>query len=173
MITVISATNREESKTEQVARIYCSLLEEAGGEVQYFTLKDLPDAFLSSSMYDERTPEMDAIINRYFLGAGKLVFIIPEYNGSYPGILKTLLDTIPPPVLRNKKVGIVGVSDGHAGNLRGQEHLTGVLHYLRMFVHYSKPKLSGIDKLLDEEGHVLDVSLIKRLREHAHQMIDF
>jgi flavin-dependent dehydrogenase len=33
--------------------------------------------------------------------------------------------------------------------MRGQDHLTGVLHYLKMHVHYHKPKLSGISKALE------------------------
>lgn len=116
---------------------------------------------------------MRQIIETHIEGADKLVFVIPEYNGSYPGILKLFLDGMPPRLLRDKKAGIIGVSDGRAGNLRGQEHLTGVLHYLKVHVHYAKPKLSSIEEALGKNGEITRDETIRQLAEHARLMIEF
>lgn len=173
MITVISATNRPNSKTETVAKVYLDMLQSRGVDSQYLSLKDLPQSFAYDDMYGQRSPELNAIIERYIKNADKFVFIIPEYNGSFPGILKTLIDCIPTIYFRNKKAAIVGLSDGHAGNLRGQEHLTGILHYLRVHVHYAKPKISGIDKMIDDDGVVINDILLRKLEEHVEVVVEY
>ena len=52
-----------------------------------------------------------------------------------------------------KKACLVGVSDGRAGNLRGMEHLTGILHYLKMHVYYDKLPISVVNLVMDAEGN--------------------
>jgi NAD(P)H-dependent FMN reductase len=52
----------------------------------------------------------------------------------------------------NKHVCLVGVADGRAGNLRGLEHLTGILHYLKMHVYHNKLPISGVNKMMNGEG---------------------
>lgn len=173
VITVISATNRKESLTAIVAQKYKTLLENSGVEVRYYSLIDLPAEFILSDMYGERSEQMKNVIEYYISGVNKFVFIAPEYNGSYPGILKTFIDGIPPRLFNKKKAGIIGVSSGHAGNLRGQEHLTGVLHYLKMFVHYNKLKLSNIDRLIGDSKQLNDESTLSRMQEHALDMVTF
>jgi NAD(P)H-dependent FMN reductase len=93
--------------------------------------------------------------------------VIPEYNGSYPGVLKLFIDASPVKSFWNKHASIVGLSDGHAGNSRGQDHLTGVLHYLKMHVHYHKPKLSGITKAFDADGKLVNERYMTQLTELA------
>lgn len=173
MITIISSTNRNNARSEAVAQHYFQILQEKGVESKFFSLGSLPANFFHPEMYKIISPEMQAIVDEFVIPSDTFVFIIPEYNGSYPGILKTFLDTIPPKFFREKKAGIIGVSDGHAGNLRGEEHLTGVLHYLRLMVHYAQPKLSDIDKMLDENGRVVDERAIRLLNDHAEKMMRF
>lgn len=173
MITVISSTNRTNARSENVARQYHQVLSEKGAQAKYFSLTELPSGFLHGDMYKSVSVNMQAIIDEYIVPSDVFVFVIPEYNGSYPGILKTFLDTIPPKYFREKKAGIIGISDGHAGNLRGEEHLTGVLHYLRLLVHYAQPKLSDIDKMLDENGILTDERAIRLINDHAEKMIRF
>lgn len=173
MITVISGTNRPGSRTEVVAKVYTDILLEKGAQVRYLSLKDLPGTFAYDDMYGKRSPELNDLTRHFITETEKIVFIIPEYNGSFPGILKTFIDAVPPVNFRNKKAAIIGLSDGHAGNLRGQEHLTGILHYLRMHVHYAKPKISGIDKMIDPNGVILNDTLIKKLEEHAEVVLGY
>jgi len=173
MITVISGTNRRDSFTEGVARIYAELVEAHGGTSQVLTLRELPADVASGEMYKQRTDEMSALIEKYLSGVDKFVFIVPEYNGSYPGILKLFLDVVPPRIWKDKKAAIIGVSSGHAGNLRGLEHLTGILHYLKLFVHYDKPKLSAIEGLLDDERRLVDAAAVKKLEEHAGLIVQW
>lgn len=173
MITVISATNRTDSNTEVVAAHYASLLKIRGVDAKLFSLKSLPQDFLSSEMYSNGGDKMKSIVDDYIVGADKIVFIIPEYNGSYPGVLKIFLDGVNSKLFSGKKAGIIGLSNGHSGNLRGQEHLTSVLHYLRMMVHYLQPKLSNISQSINESAEIVDERTLRLLNEHAEGMIQF
>lgn len=173
MITIVSSTNRPESKSAIVAEIYAEMLRSKGADARVLSLQQLPQDFLSGDMYGERSGAMADMIETFLVPAEKLVFVIPEYNGSYPGILKTFIDAIGPQVFRGKKAGIIGISDGHAGNIRGQEHLTGVLHHLRMMVHFSQPKLSHIDRAISEENQITDARTFRLLSEHADFMLAF
>ena len=64
--------------------------------------------------------------------------------------------------MAGKKACLIGLSSGHAGALRALDHITCVLHHLKIEVYSNKPKLSGIDKLIDET-EIVDVQTIKRL----------
>lgn len=173
VITVIISTNRRESTTSRVAALIAKLLQKENHPVQILDLAELPTDFFRPSMYDERSADFIDLFNRYIEPADHLVFVIPEYNGSYPGVLKMFIDASPVKSFWNKRASIIGLSDGHAGNMRGQEHLTGVLHYLKMHVHYHKPKLSGITRSFDTEGHLTDQRYQSQLEEHAKMIVEF
>jgi NAD(P)H-dependent FMN reductase len=172
-ITVISGTNRPGSYTNLVAQEYAKMLKDSGVEVSFLSLEQLPNDFIASDLYGKRSEKMDSIIGEFINNVNKFVFVVPEYNGSYPGIVKLFLDSIPPRMWTAKKASIVGVSTGQAGNLRGQEHLTGVLNYLKVNVHFNKPKLSLVDKLFNEDKQTLNEKTRERLAESVSQLIEF
>ena len=167
MITIIISTNRKESTTSKVAHFVASLLEKNPEEVRVLDLANLPAEFFQTSMYNERTPAFMEMFNTFIEPARHIIFVIPEYNGSYPGVLKLFIDASPVKSFWNKHASIIGLSDGHAGNMRGQDHLTGVLHYLKMHVHYHKPKLSAINQAFDASGNMINPRHIAQLEEHA------
>ena len=53
---------------------------------------------------------------------------------------------------KGKKVALIGVSAGRAGNLRGMEHLTGFLNYLGMIVYPDKLPISNIEQQLEGDN---------------------
>lgn len=146
MITIISGTNRPQSNTLKVAHLYAN----------YLTNKGITNHLLSLEGMDIclRSDQIKDIEQKYLIPSQKIIFIIPEYNGSYPGCLKLFLDnTDVRKVWQNKKALITGLADGRAGNLRGLDHLTNVLNYLKVNVFYNKIPLSKINSELDELGN--------------------
>jgi chromate reductase, NAD(P)H dehydrogenase (quinone) len=173
MITVISSTNRPHSMTAAVARAYVQMLREQGAASNCLDLQSLPADFAGSHFYDNKSEIWQHMIDEWIIPASTLVFVVPEYQGSFPGVLKVFLDGIAPAHLADKKAAIIGVSDGRAGNLRGQEHLTGILHYLKMHVHYNKPKLSQVNKLIDPTGRWLDDRTEQLMQRHAEAIVGY
>ncbi len=78
----------------------------------------------------QRTPEFIKIENEILIPTQKFIFIIPEYNGTFPGVLKAMIDNSDiKKAWYHKKALLTGVSTGRAGNLRGMDHLSASLHY--------------------------------------------
>lgn len=162
-ITIISATNRVDSNTEKVANYYLSVLKSKGFTADLFSLKNLPESFLFSDSYGKRSNEFQKIIDKYMEHQTKFIFIVPEYNGSFAGVLKVFLDSISPKLWTDNKVCLAGVSSGRAGNLRGLEHLTNIFNYLKVNVYHDKLPISRIDTLLDKNGNLIDAETQKAI----------
>ena len=173
MITIISATNRPHSYTLKVAQYYLELLEKQGVEAQLLSLEKLPHTIAFSELFSKRSEEFKQILEEYIIPVQKLVIVAPEYNGSYPGILKIFIDATHPDLLRGKKIGLIGVASGRAGNIRGLDHLTGVLHHIGMFIHPNKLPVSSVLTLFDKDGKLADEYTIKVLEKHVHAITNF
>ncbi len=171
MITIISATNRPNSNTLKVAHNYAQLMEKQGVKSKLFSLESLPADFTATDLYNKRSDNFQQLLNEYIVPAEKFVFIVPEYNGSFPGILKTFIDAVHPDVNRGKKVALVGVSSGRAGNLRGLDHLTGILHYLGMHILPNKQPISSVLSLLNEAGVLKDENVINVLEKQIGEFV--
>ena len=152
MITIISGTNRSNSNSIKVATLCNEILESKKISSQIFSLENLPNDFLFSEMYQDHSENFKKTITKYVHLADKIIFVVPEYHGSYSGALKVFLDAISSDDIMDKKTMLVGVASGHAGGIRPLGHLTDVLHHLRAEVFSRKPKLSYIDKLIDSKG---------------------
>ena len=157
MITIVSGTNRVASNSIQVANSYFNTLKEKGLESQVLDLSQLPLTFMSEDMYGLRTNDTKAIIDKYIIPVHHFIFAIPEYNGTYPGALKLFMDAMEPKFFNNKSACLVGLATGRAGNIRGLDAFTHVLHHLQMEVLSNKVLLSQVNLLLDEDGLINDI----------------
>lgn len=152
MITIIAATNRVGSNTLKVAKEYQALMAEMGSEAELFSLQDF-----HSMTRDEAFLAQEAC---YLIPAEKFVFVMPEYNGSFPGIFKLLMDISDVQRCWNhKKVMLVGLANGRAGNLRGLDHMTNMAHYMKMNVFHTKIPISLISRELQDDRFVNEHTL--------------
>ena len=173
MITIISGTNRQFSKTLIVSQAYEEILKQSGNECQIFSLLELPVDFAFSYLSDPKTIEFDSLINKYIRPSSKLIIILPEYQGTFPGIFKLFLDGINPIDLQHKKVAMVGVSDGRSGNLRGLDQISNALNYLSVSVYPYNLPISGIEKMVNSEFKLVDEVTLKLLQKHAKGFLEF
>lgn len=156
MITIVSGTNREINNSIKVSRYYQTLLAQHGLESQILDLRALPKDFIFSDMYGKRSTEVQNMIDTFIINVEYFVFILPEYNGGFSGIVKVFMDGMTPSYFYNKKAMLVGLSSGRTGNLRGMDAFGNVLNYLQMEVLSKKVKLSGIEAILEGDKIVND-----------------
>lgn len=157
MITVISGTHRKNNLTIKFAEYYTYSIKQKGEEVQLLDLRSLPSGFFQdNSIFGAASEEVDKLLKTYLVSADKYLFLLPEYNGSFPGIVKMLIDSAEPAVFKGKKAALTGISSGRAGNLRGMDHFTGILHYLDVEVLPFKLPISRIFTLMDELYNITD-----------------
>ena len=147
-IGIIVGTNRNDSKTEEIAIYYSKKINEAGFDTNFINLKELPNDFAFSALYGNAGKNPDFQKKQEQIDeCQKLIFIIPEYNGSYPGVLKTFVDGLRhPDSLAFKKIALVGVSSGVLGNAVGLGHFDDVLSYLNANVMGLRVKLGNINQ---------------------------
>jgi chromate reductase len=91
MVTIIASTNRPGSSTLKLAQYYQKQLREKGLETNLLSLMQLPAGLISTDLYGKRSPEFQEIQD-LVSATEKFLFVIPEYNGSFPGVLKTFID---------------------------------------------------------------------------------
>jgi len=178
MITIIAGTNRPASRTFLIAENYSKNLTAKNISHKILNLEDLPPNFLHSEMYndDGLSDEMISIQEEYILPSTKIVVIVPEYNGGMPGIFKLFIDAMCARKYKEnfsgKKISLVGVSAGRAGNLRGLESLTGILNYLGAIVLPNKLPLSSINNFIGEDDSINnDLAVV--IDEHIDQFLEF
>ena len=166
MYTIISGTNRVGSNTLKIATIYQQLLQKKGIEANLLSL-----ANINLLARDAAFVKME---NELLIPTSKFLFITPEYNGSFPGALKMLIDTSKSNIIwANKKALLTGVSTGRAGNLRGMEHLAGVLNYLKITVLPNLLPISVINTLIDEDGIMHDENTLQVINQQIDQFIEW
>ncbi|MDB5262449.1 MAG: nadph-dependent fmn reductase [Adhaeribacter sp.] len=174
MITIIAGTNRPNSNARVISEIYAGLLKERNIDCQILDLVDLPNDFTNTALYDncgqdEGFNQLVSIIEQ----SEKAVFIIPEYNNSIPGVLKTFIDGFPyPNVLRNKKTALVGISTGTQGGALAISHFTDILNYLGVHVLAVKPRLMFIHKNL-HQGKLTNTLYQDLLNEQIDSLLNF
>ncbi len=166
MITIISGSNRDDNNTKKVALEYQRLLALKNIPAKIFLLDEINSTLRNDFFIQSE--------NEILIPSEKFIIIMPEYNGSYPGILKLMMDnTDIKKVWWYKKVLLTGVSTGRAGNLRGMEHLSGVLLHMRMQVHYNRLPISVVDKLMDEQDHFTDLATLGAINIQLEEFLKF
>ncbi|NJO87309.1 MAG: NAD(P)H-dependent oxidoreductase [Lewinella sp.] len=177
MITVISGTNRPQSLTGHFARAAAELLSAQGETVvPLIDLETLDPAFYHPLMYQaaQMHPSLQFIQEQYLLPAEKLVFVCPEYNGSYPGVLKLFIDALSvhrySELFKGKEVALIGVSTGRAGNLRGLDQLAEVLVHMGAYLMQNKLPISQAAGLLDAAGQLIDPGTQQTLEQYLGRL---
>ena len=174
MITIVCSTNRKNSVSKTISNIYNGILDDLGVESQILDLSELPDDFTISALYDKSGEnEVFNLLAEKMTQAKKFVFVVPEYNGSFPGVLKAFIDGLPfPNSFNNKKCALVGLSSGVQGGGLALSHLTDIFNYCGMHVLALKPKLSNIDQYLSE-NNISNKLYMELLEEQAQHLVDF
>jgi NAD(P)H-dependent FMN reductase len=173
-ILVIASTVRKQSNSKVMAEIFSNMLQEAGAQSGTLFLEDLPTDFLSHVLHGTKTSKasfenIQNLVNK----ADKIVFIVPEYNGSFPGVLKTFIDALEyPSSLKHKKAAMVGISAGTQGGALAMGHLADILNYCGMYLLPFRPRLIQVDKyILNSELH--NQEYVDILRLHAKAFVEF
>lgn len=164
MITIISGTNRKNSNTYKIAREYQFILQEKGIEAGIFSLENI-DVLHYDAAFEN-------IENEILIPSTHFIIISPEYNGSFPGVLKMLFDNSRShEIWFHKKALLTGVATGRAGNLRGMDHLADVLNYIKITVHPNKLPISVVDRVVGSDGKIIDANTLRAINQQLDEFI--
>jgi chromate reductase len=165
MYTIISATNRNGSNTLKVSKQYQTFFKEQGIDAKLLSLEDF-----NSFHRDEKFNQLES---EFLAPASKFIFIMPEYNGSFPGVFKLMMDISDLSVCWNfKKVMLVGVANGRAGNLRGIDIMTNMCNYMKMHVFFNKFPISSVSSEIENDVFIKEQT-IQTIKSQIEGFINF
>lgn len=111
--------------------------------------------------------ELGAILGR----ADAMLFVTPEYNGSYSPALKNAVDHYNKPEFARKAIGIVTITTGAMGGVRAGLALQHLI--LALFAHPTPQMLlvPGVQNKFDDEGNLLDAAFEKNIANFMKEFL--
>lgn len=170
MIEVIAGTNRPGSNTLKVARIIAEHYRAAGVAVQILDLQAMPPEIFNPSSYGEKPASFAAISDRILRAEG-LHVVTPEYNGSFPGVLKYFIDMLKfPESFEHRCVAFTGHGAGMWGAFRAVEQLQMIFGYRNAYILPERVWMPGIGKLLSPDGSKITDPTVAGLLENQTKL---
>ena len=173
MFVVIAGTSRPGARSLKVARIVADAVAAAGAEVEVLDLARLPAEVFRPEAFAGRPAAFEPF-QRAILEAEGIVTVVPEYNGSYPGVLKHFIDLLRfPESLRGVPAAFVGIAAGEWGGLRAVEQLEMVFQYRSAHLYGKRVFLRRVHELLGEDGRLRDPDTAARLERMVRGFVAF
>ena len=173
MITVLVGTNRPDASSRKVAKKLVDLYQSKSHLAQVLDLESLPPEVFMPEAYANKPPRFEPFA-KAILGSEGVHVVTPEYNGSFPGVLKYFIDLLPfPDSFEGRPVAFTGVAAGMFGGLRPVEQLQQVFGYRDACIFPERVFVMKVHESLDETGELVDASLLGRLEKQATNFAAF
>ena len=168
-VAVIVGSLRKDSFNRKAAYAIAALAP-ANLSFEFVEIGDLP---LYNQDFDALDPQPAPYVafRNTIKGADAVLFVTPEYNRSFPGVLKNAIDHASRPwgqsVWTGKPTAVCGVSVGVIGTALAQQHLRNVLAYLNM------PTLGGNEMFIQwKDGLVQDGAIGAASKDFVQKFVD-
>ncbi|CAN5533829.1 NADPH-dependent FMN reductase [soil metagenome] len=172
-ILIISGTNRPGANALRVSKVIESHYKAVGAPVEIYSLADMPREIFDPSCYAVK-PASWLPVQDKVLAARGLHVVTPEYNGSFPGVLKYFVDMLKFPESFDKKpVAFTGEAAGIWGAIRSVEQLTHIFGYRNAHIYPDRVFMPGINQKFDAAGQFIDADINKRLATQAAGFAEF
>lgn len=164
-ILILLGTTREENRSQLVARAIYQKLKAKHIDTRLLTLAEL-----NLPLFTKKNPDLASPFINIIKSHDGIVFITPEYNNSYPGVLKNTLDYLNRH-LSKRVAGIIGVSSGRMGGVRAVMHLRDVLLRLDATLMPKTVYLSEVDDAFDLDENLVNTHHEKNINEFLDELI--
>jgi NAD(P)H-dependent FMN reductase len=165
-IPVILGTPRKGRMSEHAARFMVAELARREG----VTTELIDIARLPLPVDDAGEAIKDASFAEKMAGADALVIVSPEYNHSFPGLLKHVLDSCLKEYI-HKAAGIVGVSAGPFGGARVIENILPVLRELGLVNIFWDVNFGSVGSVFDDSGELAEPAFTRRADQFIKELI--
>src|ERR1035437_7564444 len=175
-ILVLAGSARLGSIHRKLARQTVEALRHAGMEATLADLRDFPLPIYDGALEaGEGTPPAAKALKELARRHDGFAIASPEYNGSFPALLKNALDWISRPepgdrpleVFRGKVAAILSASPGPGGGRRGLHQLRELLEMMSVSVIAEELAIARASAAFDAEGQLVRAEDVTGLRELA------
>jgi NAD(P)H-dependent FMN reductase len=165
-IPVILGTTRQGRMSAHAARFMLGQIEKRDSiKTELIDISELP-----MPIDDAGEAIKDPRFSEKMMMADALVIVTPEYNHSFPGLLKHVLDSCLKEYI-HKAAGIVGVSAGPFGGVRAIQDLIPVIRELGLVNIFWDVNFGNVSKVFDESGKLLDEAFVSRADKFLNELI--
>ena len=163
-LLVFAGSTRQNSYNRKLAKATAAMATAAGAEVSHIELADFDVPMYNADLEAAGTPADVIRLKELMHAHPAWIICTPEYNASYPALLKNTLDWVSSPVKghadwadgfrssRGKVVGVLSASPGALGGLRSQSHLAPLLINLHCWLAPTNFALGRAGDAFDEQG---------------------
>jgi len=174
-ITGFAGSLRKKSYNRMLLGTLAELFPQNLVEFHIFDLANIP---LYNGDLEKITPESVLELKRAVGVSDGIIFVTPEYNYSYSGVLKNAIDwgSRPPEdnVWDNKPVGILGASTGGFGTTRAQLQLRQLFSFINAYdMKHPEIYVSYAANKFDSQGKLIDMELKEKLQGFIEAYINF
>lgn len=176
-ITAVVGSLRKESLNRKLAELAASITgPEAGLKILEYS--DLP---IFNQDNEFPAPGPVTRIREIIKSSDGIWFFSPEYNHSYPGALKNIIDWLSRPagknerhVLYDKPAAISGITPGMSGTGIAQDHLVTLISYLNMKVmNTPRTTVPNASQYYDGDNIPDLTPVLKYLKAQSDAFIEF
>ena len=165
-IPVILGTTRKGRMSEYAARFMVGQIEKRNGvKTELIDICKLP-----MPLDDAGEGIKDPALSEKMMLADALVIVTPEYNHSFPGLLKHILDSCLKEYI-HKAAGIVGVSAGPFGGVRAIQDFLPVIRELGLVNIFWDVNFGNVSSVFDQTGNLLDRAFVGRADKFLNELI--
>jgi chromate reductase len=182
-LLVFAGSTRLNSWNRKLAHVVTDMARRSGAEVTHMELADFDVPMYNADLEARGTPPDVIRLKQITYDHAAWIICTPEYNASYPALLKNTLDWISSPVksdpvwkddfrsTRGKVVGVLSASPGALGGLRSQSHLVPLLLNLHCWVAPKNFALGRAADAFDEEGQLVNEGAVKNVQAVIDQVL--
>lgn len=166
-LPVILGTSRQGRMSEHAARfVFAEVSKRPDMETELIDIRNLRFS-IDDAGEAIKDSQFSATVNR----ADGLILVVPEYNHSFPGLLKHVLDTNLKEYI-HKAVGVCGVSAGPFGGARMIQSLLPVLRELGLVTIFWDVYFGNAGKLFDPaSGNITDPAYGGRVKKFVDELV--
>ena len=176
-IAAIVGSLRENSYNRQLALAAQEII----GDRAIFEIIDYDDVPMMNQDIEYPAPDAVCRVREQIKSADGVWIFTPEYNHSYPGVLKNLIDWLSRPiskeerqVLSRKAIAVSGASPGMGGTLTAQDLLVMLLSMLNANVmNFPRLAIPNVSQQADEAGHLSLTTSLPYLQKQADAFLKF
>ena len=176
-IAAIVGSLRKDSYNLQLAK----KAQEIVGDRAEFQIIDYADVPLMNQDIEYPAPESVRRVREAIKSANGIWIFTPEYNHSYPGVLKNLIDWLSRPVskeerqvLSRKPIAISGATNSMSGTATAQDLLVMLLSMLNADVmNFPRLTIPTITQQTDEQGHIQLTTSLPYLEKQADAFLKY
>jgi chromate reductase len=144
--------------------------------IEVFDLEGIP--IYNDDLWRDAIPPRVSELKQGVRDADAVLFVTPEYNYSFSGVLKNALDWASRPygdsAWRHKPVALMGASDSALGTGRAQYHLRQCFVFLEMYaLNQPEVLINHASEKFDAQGKLTDAATRTRIRDMLLGLVEW